>query len=164
LFIDNSTTCSELSRLLATGHRHTVLTDSLSVLLELSGKPGIELVLLGGALDRDGNTFDGLLAVESARRVQVDRCFFSCRGFSIDAINNAGMIGCQVKQIMIQNSGRCFLLADSTKYGWGGIIRLCDWRDVDVLISDDGLAEDVALAIGRSGVEVRRASSAGERS
>lgn len=162
VFIDGSTTCSELSRLLASGRRHTVVTDSLSVLLELSGKPGIELVLLGGALDRDGNTFDGLLAVESARRVQVDRCFFSSRGFSIDGISNAGMIGSQVKQIMIQNSARCILLADSTKHGQSGVIRLCGWREVDVLVTDTGLPEDIAEAIGRAGTEVLRAPFPGE--
>jgi DeoR/GlpR family transcriptional regulator of sugar metabolism len=154
LYLDGSTTCAELARLLKGGN-HVVITDSLSVLTELNGRPGIELVLLGGSLDRDGNTFDGLLAVESARRIQADCCFFSARGFSPEGVSNAGMTGSQVKQIMIQSSRRCFLLADSTKYGRSGVIRLCGWPEVDVLVTDSGLPETARELIRQAGAQVR---------
>jgi DeoR/GlpR family transcriptional regulator of sugar metabolism len=154
VYLDGSTTCTELARLLH-GQRHLVVTDGLSVLRELHGSSGIELVLLGGSLERDGNTFDGLLAVESARRVQVDRCFFSARGFSPEGINNAGMIGSQVKRIMIASARRRILLADSSKYGQAGVIRLCGWEDIDVLITDSSLAAEAREAILARGTEVQ---------
>lgn len=154
LYLDGSTTCAELARLLA-GRRHVVITDSLSVLTELHGAPGIELVLLGGSLDRDGNTFDGLLAVESTRRVQVDCCLFSAKGFSPEGVSNAGLTGSQVKRIMIQGARRAFLLADSTKYGRSGVVRLCGWPEVDVLVTDDGLPEEARQIIRKEGTEVR---------
>ena len=121
---------------------------------ELGGSPGIELVLLGGTLERDGNTFDGLLAVENARRIQVDCCFFSATGFSDEDVVNSGMIGSQVKQLMIRNARKVVLLADSTKYGKRGIIKLCRWSDVDVFIADCGLPEPARAAIRAAGTEV----------
>jgi DeoR/GlpR family transcriptional regulator of sugar metabolism len=155
-YIDGSTTCSELSRLLkGRGGRHTIVTDGLSVLNELGGCAGIELVLLGGTLERDGNTFDGLLAVENARRIQVDCCFFSSTGFSDEDIVNAGMIGSQVKQLMIRNARKVVLMADSTKYGKRGIFKLCRWSDVDVLFSDCDLPEAARGAIRSLGTDVR---------
>ncbi len=154
LFIDGSTTCSELALLLKGGGKRTVVTSSLSVLVQLAGSPEIELVLAGGVLDRDGNTFDGLLAVENARRIHVDFCFFSAAGFSEEDITNGGMIGSQVKQIMIGNARRRVLLADSTKYGKHGILKLCRWEDVDTLISDDGLAARAREAISSAGPKV----------
>jgi DeoR/GlpR family transcriptional regulator of sugar metabolism len=160
-YIDGSTTCSELSRLLKGRGRHTVVTDGLSVLNELGGCPGIELVLLGGTLERDGNTFDGLLAVENARRIQVDCCFFSSTGFSDEDVVNAGMIGSQVKQLMIKNARKVVLLADSTKYGKSGIFKLCRWSDVDVLFADCGLPETARSAIRSAGTEVRVAGFGG---
>jgi DeoR/GlpR family transcriptional regulator of sugar metabolism len=154
-YIDGSTTCSELSQLLKARGRHTVVTDSLSVLNKLGGCPGIELVLLGGTLERDGNTFDGLLAVENARRIQVDCCFFSATGFSDEEVVNAGMIGSQVKELMIRNARKVSLLADSTKYGKRGIFKLCRWSDVDVLFADCDLPELARRAIHAAGTEVR---------
>lgn len=52
-------------------------TDSFYVLHELSGLKNIELIILGGSLERDGNTFNSLLAVEAAKKIQVDCCYFS---------------------------------------------------------------------------------------
>jgi DeoR/GlpR family transcriptional regulator of sugar metabolism len=160
-YIDGSTTCSELSQLLKFHKQHMVVTDSLSVLKELGGCPGIELVVLGGTLERDGNTFDGLLAVENARRIQVDCCFFSATGFSDEDIVNAGMIGSQVKQMMIRNARKVVLLADSTKYGKNGIFKLCRWSEVDVLFSDSDLPEADRNTIRAAGTEVRIAALEG---
>ena len=140
IYLDGSTTCGELAKLLATTDKSfLVVTDSLYVILELNNKKNIELLVLGGVLDKDGNTFDGILSVDNARKVMVDRCFFSAKGFSTDYISNAVMTGSQVKQLMIHQAHKCFLLADSTKFGKRGVIKLCDWEDVDVLVSDDAL-------------------------
>jgi len=157
LYVDGSTTCAELARLLH-AQSHVVVTDSLSVLSELHGSSGIELVLLGGRLEKDGNTFDGLLAVESARRVNVDICLFSARGFTRDGVSNPGMIGSQVKQIMIAGARRCILLADSSKYGQAGVIRLCGWEDIDMMITDSLFAAEAREAITAKGTDVRVAA------
>ncbi len=154
LFLDGSTTCSELARLLPSGGSRQVVTDSLSVLLELNGRPGLELIMLGGTLDQDGNTFDGVLAVENAGRIKVDLCFFSGSGFDSEGVFNAGLIGSQVKQIMIRNSRRSVLLADSTKWGAGGMFRLCGWDEVDVLVSDSALAPETTQDLGRRNTRV----------
>jgi DeoR family fructose operon transcriptional repressor len=156
IYLDGSTTCGELSKLLATaGKSFLVVTDSLYVLLELNDKKNIEMLLLGGMLDKDGNTFDGVLTVENARKMMVDCCFFSARGFSPGQISNAGMTGSQVKQLMIRQARKRYLLADSTKYGCNGIFKICDWDEVDVLISDDGLPES-ELAELRKTTEIHR--------
>jgi DeoR/GlpR family transcriptional regulator of sugar metabolism len=157
IYIDGSTTCGELAKLLPGDRRFMVVTDSLYVLLQLSGNRSIELVLLGGGLDKDGNTFDGVLTVENARRVMVDCCFFSAKGFATEYISNAVLTGSQVKQLMIHNSQRCFLLADSTKYGQRGLIKLCDWKDVSVLISDEQLGRQDLSAIKSQGTEIHLA-------
>jgi len=159
IYIDGSSTCSQLAKLLAaTDKSFLVVTDSLYVLLELNNRKNIDLLLLGGTLDQDGNTFDGIIAVESARRVMVDCCFFSAKGFSNDYISNAVMTGSQVKQLMIQHAQKRLLLADSTKFGARGVIRLCGWEDVDLLITDEALATASVDALKQLNIEVRLAA------
>jgi DeoR/GlpR family transcriptional regulator of sugar metabolism len=99
--------------------------------------------------------------VENARRIQVDCCFFSATGFSDEDIVNAGMIGSQVKQMMIRNARKVVLLADSTKYGKNGIFKLCRWSEVDVLFSDSDLPEADRNTIRAAGTEVRIAALEG---
>lgn len=139
LYLDGSTTCGELARLIPAELPFLVATDSLHVVATLSRHPKVELLVLGGVLQHDGNTIDGVLAVESARKVMVDCCFFSAKGFTSEYISNAVMIGSQVKQIMIRSSSRTVFLADSTKLGARGVIKLCDWSEVDEFLTDDGL-------------------------
>jgi DeoR family fructose operon transcriptional repressor len=154
VFLDGSTTTAELARLIPEERQNVVVTDSLSVLKDLSRCYGIELVVLGGTLSRDGNTLDGFLAMEGAKRVQVDCCIFSAGGFSLDGISNTGMVGFQVKKMMIAGARRCVLLADSLKYGKTGIMRICGWEDVDVLVTDSGLPSEAQEAIRAKGTEV----------
>lgn len=158
VYIDGSTTCGELAKLLslATSRNFLVVTDSLYVLLELNDRKNIELLLLGGVLDKDGNTFDGVLTIENARKVMVDCCFFSAKGFSFDQISNSVMTGSQVKQLMIRQAKRRFLLADSTKFGRQGIFKICDWGEVDVLITDDSLPQSELAGLQAQGIEICR--------
>jgi DeoR/GlpR family transcriptional regulator of sugar metabolism len=157
IYIDGSSTCGELAKLLSTTDKSfLVVTDSLYVVLELNQKSNIELLVLGGVLDKDGNTFDGVLTIENAHKVMVDCCFFSAKGFSPEQISNAGMTGSQVKQLMIRQARRRFLLADSTKFGRMGIFKICDWNEVDVLISDHGLPESALAGLRRQDMEIHR--------
>jgi DeoR/GlpR family transcriptional regulator of sugar metabolism len=153
LFLDGSTSTAELAKLLP-GREHLVITDSLSVLNYLSRRKGIELVVLGGALDKDGNTFDGILAAEGAKQIHVDCCVFSGKGFSLDGVSNAEMVGVQVKQILIAQAMRTILLADSSKFGQSGIIRICSWEEVDILVTDNHLPQEVQDSIRAAGIKV----------
>ena len=158
IYIDGSTTCSELTKLIPTINKNIqVVTNSMNVLVQLHNITNIELVFLGGVLDKDGNTFDGILTVENAQKIMVDYCFFSAKGFSIDCINNGVMIGSQVKQLMIKQARMRILLADSTKFGKIGLFKLCGWSDVDVLISDDALIESELETIKKQNTDIHLA-------
>jgi DeoR/GlpR family transcriptional regulator of sugar metabolism len=159
VYIDGSTTCGELARLLPGAAGFTVVTDSLYVVREVAGKQGIDLLVLGGLLDRDGNTFDGALTVENAEKIGVDVCFFSVRGLSADFIGNEGLVGTQVKQRMIRHAGRSVLLADSTKLGRKGLIRVCTWDEVDILVTDEGADPAGLDQVRLTGIDVRVVST-----
>ncbi len=164
LYLDGSTTCRELAKLLPNDLGLRVVTDSLDTVLELHARAGVEVTLLGGVLqrkDRVGNTFAGSLALENAAKIGVDLCFSSACAFAEDHIGNPDMAGVEVRRSMLRNARRRFLLADSTKYGKRGYIELCTWREVDVLVTDEGLtaqrlegvaAQDVEILIAALGV------------
>lgn len=140
LYIDGSTTCSELVKLLPSNMQLTVFTDSVAALVELSGRRDqISIFLIGGELSADNNTLDGYIATNIIQKIYVDICFISCAGFTEEGITNAGLIGTSVKKTILKNSKRRVLLADSSKYDKRYLYMLSRWQDIDVLISDYGL-------------------------
>ena len=140
IFIDGSTTGSELAMLLPAAKGLTIFTNSLAVLSQLkSANCADNVIVIGGELSNDGNTFDGAIAVDVVSKLYVDLLFFSCGGFNKNGISNTGLIGTQIKKSMLTHSKQHILLADSTKYDSQWLYMLCDWSMVDVLISDSEL-------------------------
>jgi DeoR/GlpR family transcriptional regulator of sugar metabolism len=155
IFLDGGSTCSILAEILPKDLDITVITNNLEVLTGLRNYSGIHLISLGGQLALDGNTFDGTLAVENAEMLSVDLCFFSGRGFSTTGISNKGLIGTMVKKAIIKNANRCYLLADSTKYNQSGVITLCKWDKVDMLITDSNLPIAAQELLKSNGVNIK---------
>lgn len=154
IFLDGGTTCSEFTDILPEDMHIVVFTNSLEVLNKIRTKKGITIVSLGGELAFDGNTFDGVVAIENAEKINVDICFFSGSGFNSRGVLNPGMVGTIVKRSMIKNSRFKCLLADSTKFSGHGVIELCRWADINMLISDNKLPENMVNALKSSGIEV----------
>lgn len=155
IYLDGSTTCNELAKLLSNDMDLIVFTDSLAVFLELQNRDGVDTILFGGMLEKDNNTLDGVLTVATAEKITVDLCFFSARGFSVQSISNAGMIGTNVKRIMLKNSKTRYLLADSSKFNQKGLFELCSWSDVDALITDSCLESENLQLLKAHGIDVR---------
>ena len=145
IFLDASTTCSELAGMLPENIKLTVFTNSLEAIIKLRKRAQISIQSFGGELAEDGNTFDGLITLENTEKIIVNKCFISASGFSEKSILNPGMIGTATKKILIKNSRRSYLLADSTKYDGIGIIELCKWPEIDVFVCDNLLAEELQL-------------------
>jgi len=142
IFVDGSTTCAELAGILPQNMNLTVFTNSLDVINKLRWRQGVTVVSFGGQLAPDGNTFDGIVAVENAERIWVDKCFFSGASFNTDGVLNSGIVGTAVKKQMLKNSRLKCLVADSSKYNGSGVMELCKWPSLDVFITDSLLPEE----------------------
>lgn len=65
-----------------------------------------------------------------------------------------GLLEPKVKQIITRGARRCVLLVRSIKYAQPGIMRICGWDDVDVLVTDNSLSLEARQAICSQGTEV----------
>lgn len=155
IYIDGSTTCNEITRIIPQKKNITVFSDSIAALLELRERiENLTVVLTGGELSSDNNTLDGYIAVEMAKKICVDIGFMSCGGFSEEGITNTGLIGIQVKKTILHNAKTRILVADSSKFNKRCIYMLSGWEKIDYLISDEGLGEDNAKKIEKQGTQV----------
>ena len=145
--VDGSSTGFESARLLKGFKDITLVTNNISVLWEFRDMSAIHVVTLGGSVAVDGNSIDGAWAQDNASQIFPDIFIFSCVGFNAEEITTTSPVGAEVRKILLKNSQKNVLLADSTKFGKKGFIKLFDWKGVDVLVTNSDLSDQARDSI-----------------
>ncbi|WP_245554694.1 DeoR/GlpR family DNA-binding transcription regulator [Novispirillum itersonii] len=117
LILDAGSTVLALGLLLK-GRRLRVITNNLALLPVLAAEPGIEVIVLGGALRGTSMGTVGPLAMDALRRITADRVFMSADGVVAGrGLCEASLDQVALKSLMMQQARDVVVLADSTKLG-----------------------------------------------
>jgi DeoR/GlpR family transcriptional regulator of sugar metabolism len=153
LILDAGSTTAIAARFLV-DRRITVVTNSLLVLQELSASETVELLVAGGALRKPDLALIGSLSQHVFERLHPDLVFLGANGFCVErGVTCANLIEAETKRFMIKSANRVLLLADSSKSGRTALAHVCDWDEIDVLVTDRLSGED-REALSGLGVEV----------
>ncbi len=118
----------------------TVLTNSIQVLLELSGRPGIVAIGTGGTLRETALSFVGPIAERTMAEHHVDKAFLSCKGLSVEkGLTDSNELEVELKKLMIRAAQEVIVLADHTKFGYTGFARIATIDAIDTIVTDDGV-------------------------
>ncbi len=136
ILLDASTTAWYMASLLP-DMPLTVLTNSIRVAAELSGKERIDVISTGGQLSRRSMSFVGHLAERSLELYHVDKMFFSCKGFHLErGASESNELQAMVKRKMIAIAEQVILLCDSSKFGIQAFTHVATTSELDVVITD----------------------------
>ncbi|WP_219838227.1 DeoR/GlpR family DNA-binding transcription regulator [Paenibacillus sp. R14(2021)] len=126
----------------------TVLTNSIKVAMELSGKERIEVISTGGILAQRSLSFVGPLAERSLDAYHVDKVFFSCKGVHLErGISESNELQARIKQKMLGMADDVILLADSSKFGVQAFTHVAELGDVHTIITDRRAARETLAAL-----------------
>ncbi|MET8684700.1 DeoR/GlpR family DNA-binding transcription regulator [Streptomyces sp. NPDC004732] len=155
VLLDDSTTCLHLTRLLTERTPLTVITNSLPAITALAKEPGVSLIALGGSYFPAYDAFMGLHTADSVEAFRADVLFMSTTAVTRGRCYHTSPETVQVKRAMMAAATRRVLLADHTKFTRDGLYALAPLADFDLLVVDDGLAQDEVREIRRGGTDVR---------
>ncbi|AZM53784.1 D-beta-D-heptose 1-phosphate adenosyltransferase [Streptomyces sp. WAC 01529] len=156
--LDAGSTVARLAAALPLESALTVVTHSLPTAARLADHPGIQLHLIGGRVRRRTRAAVDAWALRAYGEIRADVLFLAANGFSAEAgLTTPDLAEAAVKRAAVAAARRVVLLADSAKHGQEHFARFGDLTDVDLLITDTGLAPEEAAAIERAGTEVVRA-------
>jgi DeoR/GlpR family transcriptional regulator of sugar metabolism len=158
ILLDVGTTTLQLARQLR-GRELTVITNNLAAYEELRTSERVELLVLGGVLDRHYRSLGGVLAEEALRQVRADRAFLSAsaiRGNDLAVLDDTA-IDLRLKRGMIAAASQVVLLADAEKFRQVRPVRVCGADELDVLITDTSVPSEAVRAFEAAGVRVVRA-------
>ncbi|MDQ1010208.1 DeoR family fructose operon transcriptional repressor [Streptomyces sp. V4I23] len=158
VILDAGSTVGRLASAFPLDRSLTVVTHALPVAARLADHPGIDLHLVGGRVRHRTRAAVDAWALRAYSEIHADVVFIGANGYSADGgLTTPDLAEAAVKRAQIAAARRVVLLADSAKYGQEHFARFGDLSDVDLLITDSGLAPKDAAAIEAAGTEVVRA-------
>jgi DeoR family fructose operon transcriptional repressor len=153
--LDAGTTIASFARTLVDKHDLTVITNSVHVINELLGVPGITVIATGGTLWEPTVSLVGPLAVSALRRFTVDKAFLATPAISLEAgITNSNLYEAEVKSTMLEIAREKTLLVDHTKFGRTSYAVVAPLSALDRLITDDRTPPETIAQLRASGLEV----------
>ncbi|WP_017585684.1 DeoR/GlpR family DNA-binding transcription regulator [Nocardiopsis ganjiahuensis] len=156
ILLDAGSTTGRLAEQLPTDRELTVVTNSLSIALTLTPRTNINLMLLGGRLRTRTQASVDSWALRALAECFVDVAFMATNGVSVErGLTTPDPAEAEVKRAMIASSRRAVLLADHTKVGNDYFARFAAVEDLDLVITDNGLADGLADELEATGLTVR---------
>ena len=157
ILISGGTTTEAMLPLLAGRNGLTVVTNSLNVAGALAETRGIDVVVLGGYLRRGERSLLGHLTRQALGELEIDRMFTGAFGLDERGVTGADIAEAETDQHLMDAAGELVVLADASKFGRRGPVRLAGAGQVGTLITDDGAGAEHLAAWRAAGVTVRTA-------
>lgn len=155
VLIDAGTTTARLASLLPRDYELTVVTNAVPIAGRLAGLANLELHLLPGRVRRTTQAAVGEETVAALRLLRTDVAFIGTNGLSLShGLSTPDHSEAAAKRAMVRSTQRVVVLADSSKIGREQTVRFADLDDVDILVTDSGIATKDRLALAEHNIKV----------
>lgn len=137
LMIDDSSTSMYAVKKLKEKNNLTVITNSVELIVELSGVEGWNVMLTGGRLKPDSLALIGEQTQKMLRNFHVDKVLFSCKGIDPAAgITDSSEFHAQTKQSMMQAAKKRILVLDNTKFDKVSFVNIANLDEINVVVTN----------------------------
>ncbi len=156
LFLDSGTTVQAIIPFLQDKRNLTVASNSSRTIEALSGYlPDSAILCTGGMLSATAHSFVGPVAERFFEDLFARKAFVSGIGFTLPAgLADARMLDTAVKKSMIRSAQTTVVVIDSSKIGITAMSQVIATRDIQVLVTDDGITDSDRRAILDSGIDL----------
>ncbi len=160
VILDSGTTTAMIARSLRRLHLRglTVITCDIMIAKELCSAADMNVIVLGGLLRKSFFSTYGPYTEATLRNLHASKYFLGIDGSNMEhGIRNFLLEEIPVKQLQMEISDRVILAADSTKFGKTAPHRLCDWSDVDQIVTDSCVTTEYLDFFAAQNIPVVRA-------
>jgi DeoR family transcriptional regulator of aga operon len=161
--LNGGTTTSEVARELGRSERLrtagapgvTIVTNALNIAYELSVREHVKIVVTGGVPRRQSYELVGPLVGAALREFSLDTAVLGVDGLSAAFGATTVHEGeAEVSRQLGAVSRRVMVAADATKLGRATFARICPLADIDMLVTDQPVAAEIAAEFATAGVEI----------
>lgn len=149
------TTIIEMAKALPKDLHATFITGSVPAAFEYMHHPNIEIILIGDKLSKGSQITVGGEAIEKIKQIRADICFLGINALHINhGLTDNDWEVVQVKKAMMESSAKTVLLTISEKINTTQRIRICDTKNIDILVTELHESDEILNPFKKIGVEI----------
>ena len=142
VMIDSSSTALYAIKKIKEKSNLTIITNSVKILLELADKPDWTVLSTGGILKKNALALMGSSAEKMINSYHVDIAICSCKGLDMElGVTDSNENDSLIKQAMFHSAEKRILALDSEKFDKKSFVKVCDFSDVDLIVTDTAPTE-----------------------
>lgn len=158
LFVDTGTTTLWFAEELSTATGLTIITNSTAIAALAARGQSNSTFLIGGEYRADGTENLGPLAVEQIGQFHAIHAVLAVGSIETVGILDYDVREADVARAMIAQAKSVTVLADASKFGRGGLIKVAPLDAVARVVTDAEPPADIARALKDAGAEIIVAS------
>ena len=135
VFIDSSSTVLALAERMDFSFK-TVVTNNLHAALQLSKKPNVTLIILGGTVQYKTNSSTGCWTARQLDDFSFDLMLASCAAVLDGNAYERSLDQKELKRAAFERAQKRILVIDQTKFGAHGAYRLTALENYDLVVTD----------------------------
>ena len=155
--VEAGTTTALIVRYLIGKRDLHIVTNSTLLIPYARTNPQLHLTVVGGEFRPATESLVGPIALRELEEFHVRKVFLGTDGFSLENGSSTHLVeGAEVNKRMALQGEQRFLVADSSKYGRSGFVRMLPLKRYNKIITDRGMSDDVAAMLAEAGLEIER--------
>jgi DeoR/GlpR family transcriptional regulator of sugar metabolism len=142
IFLDSGTTTLQIAGILPSNLKATFITNSPIAAIELTRYEWIDIILIGGRVNKEMQIVTGASTVEALHSIHADLCFLGV--CSLDPLGGISVMDydeAMVKRAMIDNSDKVVALATKEKLSTISPFKVAPITDLGCLITEKELSD-----------------------
>ncbi len=155
LGVTPGTTTTQLTRSVPERKGITVVTNTVNIPMELSSRPDIEVLVLGGFLRGEWFSLVGTGGADTSQQLVIDKMFIGVKGIDRRWGLTAGNPGeAALNRAMIGRARKRIVVADHSKLGAAANFEFWPADQIDLLITDSGATKEALRQFYEMSIEV----------
>ena len=151
------TTTTYVARSIRNEHRITLVTSTVNVAMELSGRSNLSVIVTGGMLHGSWFSLIGPPAIHAMSQLVVDKVFLGVDGLSLEhGLTTFYLEEAALNAVMIRQAKQRIVVADHTKFHLLAHHVFGSVQDVNLLVTGIETPASVIDAYRARGVDVRQ--------
>ena len=162
VFFDAGSTNAAIARALPAGLAVTVVTNAPDIAADLVGKPGVELIVIGGRVDPRSGAALGARALRDAGEMRVDLAFLGACAVDVEAgVAAFDAEEAQFKRLIAERAKAVAAAVTTDKLGTAAPFAVAPISRLAHLVVEADAPERALAPLRRAGVSVHRAERIG---
>ncbi len=155
IMITNGTTSALIARYLLGRRAIQIVSNSTLLIPYARVNPNISLTIVGGEFRPSAEAFVGPIANRHIGEYHVEYTFTGTDGVTAEyGLTTHLSENAEIVRQMCNQAKKRVLVADSSKFGKQGFVKICPLTDIDIIITDQGLEPESMQIMTDMGLKV----------